>query len=127
MWIFEAREIERSRKNTMSRSRMQKRSCGNEIAAAIFRNCWTCQPLTGFVRSDHQYWRRLRWKTRGSGLSHLGRKSRGGQYQAVIAFEAGEQRQLGIRNHQAMFRERMDSVTIDAFTEQRVHSSRSRP
>ena len=45
------------------------------MVAAIFRNCWTCQPLTGLARNDHQNWRRLRWTMRGSGRSHDGRNS----------------------------------------------------
>ncbi len=48
------------------------------MVAAIFRICWTCQPLTGLARSDHQNCRRLRWMTRGSGRSQSGRKADAG-------------------------------------------------
>ena len=48
------------------------------MVAAIFRNCWTCQPLTGLARNDHQNCRRLRCTTRGSGRSQSGRKVEAG-------------------------------------------------
>ena len=70
---FVVRQIEVA-EETMSESRMQKRSCGSDMAAAIFRNCWMCQPLAGLARNDHQNWRRLRWMMRGMGRSQEGRK-----------------------------------------------------
>jgi len=86
------------------------------MAAAIFRNCCTCQPLIGWSGTTTNIGGACAVRSAAAAAA-ISKELRCGEYAPALALEVSKHRQIAIRNQQIVLRKRTD-VTVDTLAEQ---------